>query len=418
MLPLFCERAKPWAEHTHAHIEKRSNQMKKLSTVKQCFGAAAMLMLSTAAVAGSAPPGTLLGEFPNPVPQPASDFGSVLSASKKQIAVSAPLGSDTQLPTVGVAYLFDIKTRLLRGGFSYGDSAARFFGSALSLGAKDLLIGAPGPADAPGGGDDARLVDLKILIIRAGRTNPDKQEGDRFGAGVLSTKSYHMVGAPNHDDNASSHTGVAYLFALKSTSPTPAFTLHPPTSAENQFFGSSFALPATSLAISAPGNESQYGAVHLYDAKTLAFQATRTANTPHNGDGYGKAIAASKTSLVVGAPGDAGGKVYLYDLKQQITHVINNPAGGSHRFGQSVAILGKNILVGAPDYSTTATLHVGRAYVFNVTGQLVQTMENLQSTPEGRFGEAVASDGKSAIVGAPGNSGDTGVVYQVSALTK
>ena len=151
-------------------------------------------------------------------------------------------------------------------------------------------------------------------------------------------------------------------------------------------------------------------------------------------DGYGRAIAISGDTLVVGSNREDGaveggeednnafssGAAYVYvrdetGWRQQARLKASN-ADPSDLFGSSVAISGNRIVVGAPYESSdpaqgakdNSAEWAGAAYVFVRTGESWVEEALLKASNAGAgdwFGQSVAIDKDRIVVGAPGESG-------------
>lgn len=90
-------------------------------------------------------------------------------------------------------------------------------------------------------------------------------------------------------------------------------------------------------------------------------------------------------------------------------------ASGDH-FGSAVALDGNTLVVGAPDKkSPTGTLGQGAAYVYTRTAGETWTQSAKLTASDGaerdHFGTAVAIEGNTIVVGAPGNDDGKGAIY-------
>jgi hypothetical protein len=123
---------------------------------------------------------------------------------------------------------------------------------------------------------------------------------------------------------------------------------------------------------------------------------------------FGYAVAMVGTNVLVGAPFDDGaatdaGAAYLFDgstgaLLQ--TFRSPNPAAGDW-FGIAVAAVGGNVLVGALGDDTGA-VDAGAAYLFDgKTGALVRAFQKPTPAEADWFGGAVAAAGENVLIGAP-----------------
>jgi cysteine-rich repeat protein len=96
------------------------------------------------------------------------------------------------------------------------------------------------------------------------------------------------------------------------------------------------------------------------------------------------------------------------------------PAAGDH-FGQAIAVLGANLIVGAPLHDSTDAINSGIAYLLSgTTGAVLRTFEDPVPDPGDEFGFAVAGVGPWVVVGAPfdGTAGpQAGAVYVFDGAT-
>ena len=108
----------------------------------------------------------------------------------------------------------------------------------------------------------------------------------------------------------------------------------------------------------------------------------------------------------------------VQEAKLEAPAPVDGGAAGDH-FGTAVALSGDTALVSAPDGDTAAGNNAGSAYIFVRSGttwsQQTQLLASDGAANDG-FGSAVALDGDVAVVGAPSEDEpsigqDTGVVY-------
>ena len=151
------------------------------------------------------------------------------------------------------------------------------------------------------------------------------------------------------------------------------------------------------------------GVEQLETRQMLTATLLQTLNnpTPLESDNFGNSVAISGNTIVVGAYGDysgaAGmwgvGSTYIFDATSgTLLHTLNNPTPARQEyFGSSVAISGNTIAVGAWGDAGRA----GRAYLFDTTtGALLHTL-NSPTQDQGLFGYSVAVSANTLVVGAP-----------------
>jgi hypothetical protein len=186
-------------------------------------------------------------------------------------------------------------------------------------------------------------------------------------------------------------------------------------------------------------------AVYPLTIDPLVQQAYLKASNTDSGDTFGNSVAMSGDTVVVGAPGERSnatgvngnqgdnsaldaGAAYVFVrtsgvwVQQAYLKASNTDAGDS--FGQSVAISGDTVVIGAPGERSNATgvngnqgdnsaLFAGAAYVFVRTGGVWVQQAYLKASNTGAgdsFGQSVAISGDTVVVGATNEASNaTGV---------
>ena len=149
-----------------------------------------------------------------------------------------------------------------------------------------------------------------------------------------------------------------------------------------------------------------------------------TASDGSSSDFFGRSVAFSGSTIVVGAPHDNIGG----NLEQGSAYVFNRQGAGWVEaqkltasdgaafdfFGWSVAISGSTIVVGAWDDDISSNPDQGAAYIFNRQGgKWVETQKLTASVgaADSHFGWSVALSGSTVVVGAPGDNVFQGAAY-------
>ena len=151
-----------------------------------------------------------------------------------------------------------------------------------------------------------------------------------------------------------------------------------------------------------------------------------TINNPNPalGDNFGNSLAAVGNNILVGAFRDNGGSgaAYLFDgTTGALLLNFNNPTPAANdNFGRSVAAVGNNILVTA-FLDDTGANDAGSVYLFDgTTGALLQTINNPTPAQGDTFGFSMAAVGNNILVGAVGDdtgAPDSGSVYLFDGTT-
>jgi hypothetical protein len=356
---------------------------------------------------------------PNPDPYDLDYFGGAVAVSGNRLVVAAS-GDDNSGRDAGNAYVYD-------------------FGPTIST--------------VP-----------KAMIQAAGTA-----AGSSYGAAVALTGSVLAVGAPDESLGLRPRVGRVYLHHLAGATPTlPARVLSPPDEAlaADMRFGTALAAAGGRLAVSAPAAGSVYlyaaesgvleaaliaqgaasgsfgaalavsgarvvvgdplaavdgvaaGTVSVFDvaAAPVGPAAYTMANpSPSVDDLFGAAVAIDGSRVVVGAPGDDtrapdAGRIYVYDLAADDPGlpvlILDHPTPeASDRFGDSVAVTGTLVVVGAPMDDHAGMADAGSVFVFDLAGPspgtLVGTLTKPLPKADDQFGSTLAASGALVVVGCP-----------------
>ncbi|HEY9749820.1 MAG TPA: Ig-like domain-containing protein [Allocoleopsis sp.] len=403
----------------------------------------------------------------NPGPTADDRFGWAVAAGGDTLVIGAPkdhwVGG-----TPGAAYVFDRSTgtflRRLDNPTAANDDQFGFSTTVLSNGT--IVVGAP-LDDA--GGADAGAVHFFNPTTGAVQTvtNPKPSEGGEFGHALAALGTSVVVGIPEEEViNPTTNTNITNAGAvvvIDSATGNITRTIENPTPGADpdDRFGWAIATSGNTLLIGAPGDDTlgkDAGAIYRYNGNTLTT-FNNPNPTPFNfqvlgqtvaqiGDGFGFAIAASNNRILIGAPGQNGGKgaAYLYDsITGNLLQTFQSPntsvgytvtynglgfplsLPGVKTFGFSVGLIGNDVLVGAP----LDEAGDGAVYRFNSeTGELIETLKNPTETTgfsydfqlgsytfpltniQG-FGFSLAIAGNDFLVGEPGDSTGVGVAHFV-----
>jgi hypothetical protein len=198
-------------------------------------------------------------------------------------------------------------------------------------------------------------------------------------------------------------------------------------------FGESVAISGSTIVVAAPGDDPA-GAVYVFKRPVQGWaNGLQVAKlTPSDGTqsiGFGDSVAIDGDTIVVGAPFDgAHGSAYAFERPAGgWSNATENgkltPSGNTaFDFGRSVAVSGDSALIGATTSTVNGHPMQGAAYAFvRPTGGWTDANESGRLTAStgaenDYFGRCVAIDGDTAVVGAPGrnvagNTPNRGAVY-------
>jgi hypothetical protein len=198
----------------------------------------------------------------------------------------------------------------------------------------------------------------------------------------------------------------------------------------NDDFGYSVAISGNTIVVGAPGatigGNAFQGAVYVFTEPATGWAsmtetAKLTASDGATDDELGYTVAISGNTVVAGAPlatigaNSEQGAAYVFvepatgwATMTETAKLTSSDGAADDNFGNAVAISGNNVIVGAVNATVGANTGEGAAYIFSEppTGWATTT-ETAKLTAsdgelDGGFGESVAIDGNTAVVGAPG----------------
>jgi hypothetical protein len=325
------------------------------------------------------------------------------------------------------------QARLIPGDAQDGDTN---FGSAVAVSGNTLVVGAE---DVVSGGDVGRGCAYVFVKPASGWHNStetaklvalDGQAGDQLGHSVGVSGDTVVAGAPGVDADGASATGAVYVFL-----PTPNGWHSVQTQTAKLTASDAQGADALGLDVAvsgetvvAGGGEAAYVFVKpagpwANGTETAKLTASSTGNNE-----FGRSVAISENTIVVGAPfADIGGVVnygaaYIFvkpgGAWQDATETVELTASDGQTddyFAGEVAISGDTVVAGAMLADIDGHSAAGAAYVFvKPQGAWQDSEETAKLTAsDGQasdfFGQAVAVSGGMIVAGAPlANPDDVG----------
>jgi uncharacterized repeat protein (TIGR02543 family) len=322
-----------------------------------------------------------------------------------------------------------------------GDGDA--FGYSVAVSGDTVVVGAHGEDSTATGvngnqtNDSAQTSGAAYVFARSGTTwsqqaylKASNAGGiDYFGYSVAVSGDTVVVGAyledsnatgvnGNQADNSVRQSGAAYVFVRNGTTWSQQAYLKASNTEDSDYFGYSVAVSGDTVVVGAfvedsnatgvNGNQSDNssadsGAVYVFvrSGTTWSQQAYLKASKAGAGDSFGKSVAVSGETIVVGAEGDrsnATGEIdytmsnvgagYVFvrsgtTWSQQL-YLKDSNAGDQDLFGTSVAVSGNTMVVGARQESSRATgvngtqtdnlaAQSGAAFVFSIVAHSLFT---------------------------------------------
>ena len=256
-----------------------------------------------------------------------------------------------------------------------------------------------------------------FLPIEAKLSPNDTGPAAIFGS-AMALRSDTLIAGAVFDDEKGKDSGSVYVFGRTTTGWSLQQKLTASDGSANDHFGRAIAIHGNTLVIGASEADmtvaSLAGAAYVFGWNGTRWneQAKLVASGASTGQEFGNSVAVNGDTIVVGAPKDrthgaASGAVYVFarngtDWTQQAKLTIGPGSEGSG-LGSSVSISGETLVAGAQGVLPQFSGHTPAAYIFTRAGTSWNQEAKLTDNP-------IATAFHSAFGGAVGISGDTIVV--------
>lgn len=374
--------------------------------------------------------------FTDPAPTGAEKFGTAMSVDGSTLVVGVP----DKNSSYGVALIYQqvdgvwqYRATLSRSDNETGDG----FGSSVSISGNTIVVGAKNH-DVGGSANQGSV----YVFVRMGEswittntetarlTASDGEAGDRFGNSVAIHGDTIVVGADADMVGNSPMQGSAYVFVRPATGwVTTSAETAKLTASDGEWldaFGYSVAISGDTIVVGSfqdmVGFNASQGSAYVFVRPATGWVTTRVDNaklTASDGEPaslFGGSVAISGSTIVVGAIKESA---YVFvrpshgwdgNLKQSAKLKASDSEQGD-QFGQSVAISGDTIVVGARWDTVSSNTAQGSAYVFarptaGWSGTLTEVIHLTATNGAANdcFGTSVANNGDAILIGTPGDT--------------
>ncbi|MET0645024.1 MAG: Calx-beta domain-containing protein, partial [Pyrinomonadaceae bacterium] len=304
------------------------------------------------------------------------------------------------------------------------------FGTSVAIHGDTIVVGAPNSDTNQSESDQGAA----YVFTRSGSTwtqqaklvASDGADGDWFGQSVAVSGDTAVVGAIFDDiNNTAANQGEVYVYTRAGSTWTQAAQLRGTDSNFSDWFGATVSISGNTIAVGAPIAETPTrGAAFVFTGSGSTWTQQQKLTLPSDigsADEFAGSISVSGDTVVVGSrlndhgagagPGSNQGAAYVYTrtggVWTQQQKLTATDAGLGDEFGQSVAVEGNTVLIGARNdtfgTSPNTILNQGSAYVFTRSGATWTQHSKLSAfdgAAQDQFGWAVALSGSTAVVGA------------------
>jgi len=303
-------------------------------------------------------------------------FSDSVAVSGSTIVVGAPFKTIGGHLFQGAVYVFERQGGRWAETQSLTESdGVAFFGGSVAVSGSTIVVGG--------------IVNNRVSIFeRHGGswvetqklTASDAAPSDVFGKSVAVSGSTIVVGASGDNVGSNVHQGSVYVFQRQGGSWVEIQKLTASDGETFDTFGNAVTVSGSTVVVGASldsiGGNSFQGAAYVFVRQDGIWIETQklTASDGAAVDLFAESVAVSGSTIVVGAPSDDVGGIfdqgsaYIFERHggswvdtQKLTA---NDGRSLDLFGQSVAISGSTVVVGAPFVDIGGNLAQGAAYVF------------------------------------------------------
>ncbi len=363
-----------------------------------------------------------------------AQYGYAISISNNRAVVGAPFAGGR-----GLAYIleetgdgWELESELSPEGLLVGSR----FGSSVSMGRNQVLIGAPFDGEVVGERTGAAYVfefDGIEWIEAAQLRDPLANEGDQFGSAVAISDDWLFIGSPR-DVISPFRSGSVLAFQHDGGVWRAPIRVGPDDPSASSFFGYSLSLSGDRVVIGAPrwnGVALNSGAAYIFEYDGVDWRQSERLNPPdgEEDDFFGHSVSLHLERILVGAygrnvHGENSGAAYVFDRDDSgvwIQSELPAPAETflSAKFGSAVALEGDRAVIGAAgggEYRGVGA-DSGAVYVYAFDSGQWQ-MEATLAPDDGEaldyFGHAVALADNRLLIGSREHDGlgvNAGAVY-------
>ena len=297
-----------------------------------------------------------------------------------------------------------------------------YFGFSVGISGNTAIIGAIRDDEA---GIDAGAAYIFVRnqfgwALQTKLIGNNTEEGDNFGYAVDVDGDFAIVTSPKNRG-----TGAAYIYRRegpewKQKRNRVRIRMIPIDPDGATSFGMSVDIKGETAVIGATGanvGQDVVGAAYVFTQNEPPFwnQHTKLVSADRSGrDELGFAVAIGENEVIAGAPkqdagGSSSGAAYIFEQREDGSWVesgklSDGETASEDQFGVSVAISGNFAISGAQQDDDIAP-NAGAAYIFERSGilWLQRTKLTADDAKAGDlFGNAIAMDGTTVVVGAPG----------------
>jgi len=288
-----------------------------------------------------------------------------------------------------------------------------------------------GESDADTNGDGSPDCLDRAGVMQSTLREMTATDGAQFGWHAAISGDTMVIGSPFLGAGGQ-RTGAARVLARQpdgSWAAQPLLTA--PDGRAGDWFGGRVAVSGDVLVVGAPGVQRGVGACYVF-RRTVAgqwnFEQKLVPSVVTTGEAFGNTIAIDGATIVVGAPNDKvdgvqqRGSVSVFRRSTTggwafAQRIISTDGKTGDSFGNSVAVRGEVLAIGAPGEDAAGLVDQGAMYLFvrrtNGSFELMRKMVSPKPRAGNHFGRDVATDGLTVVANSPDEFGGAVYAYEI-----
>ncbi|MBA7666371.1 hypothetical protein ES703_74451 [subsurface metagenome] len=328
-------------------------------------------------------------------------FGSDLALYEDILLVGESDADLGDLRRVGRAYIFDSDWNLVTTLQQPSPKTYETFSMSIDVWGDKLAI-----SNAENIGDYEFAGKVYIYdsegVLLTDIQSPELTIGAVFGSDLCTYRDILLV-MELRADQGFINAGVVQVFNSEGDF---LKTIHSPSPANVGAFGLSIDANDEFILVGECGPRDkpiEEGNVHVYDVDYNLVETLRSPDYEER-SGFGISVAISEDHFVVGEHWasvdghERAGRVHIYDSDWNLVTTLQSPTPEDNgEFGLHVAIGGGLVVVGERR-GDVVSMNEGKAYVFDLEGNLVDTLVSPDPEVGAQFGWRVATDGEIVVV--------------------
>jgi hypothetical protein len=325
----------------------------------------------------------------SPTPEKSSWYGYQVKISGNIIILSEPYANTEEFDEAGKVHVYDADGTLISILQSPTPGNNDHFGYKFDLFEDTIVVGELSDIDDLQRAGRVHVFTADGTLQYSLQSEEPRRAGD-FGFSAISFNEEVLVIS---ERNAETEPGMAGKVHLYDPEGVYLKSLLSPSPKVGGRFGDTVEVGEGLLLV----GFFDYNGTHLM---------TLQAPEPENQAGFGSSISIDGDRVVIGESHATvndvlrAGRAYIYNIDGELLHTLQSPTLKMNgRFGESVAIDGDKIVVGEWGANVNPFQYEGRAYVFDVDGNLLQNLTAPEPCPRAAFGLDIDIDGDTIVIG-------------------